>query len=535
VRPLAVAALAGSLALAGCGATSPPPASIEIQAGMPQPDTEDDNALGLRLWSLDPRIVIRFSRGCDAAEYRSTASVWINGVPAVSGGGDRAEAVHLGRMTAGHAVTERTQVAAYPGEAIHLRARVACGTRTADATRTFQLPAASCDDGMLRVYELHGRAEWTDNRGNGGTNLLRTGDLIQSEDGLSIAAGGRAVIGAAECNDFRLDLGPGEYTIGGYRSGARGEGFTGARGRVTADGHAGSWDTGALEVLPLGARCRSCTTVTPATFEVRAERVRVTDGAVLARAGGRTARVTAGEEAGAVCARRHCRLVGPRIFQPAEPWSAPLAEGALPFRAVRPVPAGATPPARELAPAFSHVSVQQLPAAGGAPEQLAVHWSREFRERRGGATEPQEGLLVWQRAGARQWRVVFHHRADEYTFLNITVGDTTGDGHPDVLLVETQGSGACGPRVVVGWAAGRERTLVARNECESGFRLARGALVVDEPVGPCPYTPGSAHCSGGTRHVVMRWRGARLVERRGSVTCALARLDPTRGCVARHR
>ena len=142
---------------------------------------------------------------------------------------------------------------------------------------------------------------------------------------------------------------------------------------------------------------------------------------------------------------------------------------------------------------------------------------------------------LWQRTGATRWRVVFRHRAAEYTFPSVTVGDTTGDGHPDVLLVEAQGSGACGLRLLVAWVAGGERMLVARNECESGFRLERGTLVVDEPVGSCPYTPGSAHCAGGTRHIVMRWSGARLTERRTKVTCAFLRLDPTRGCVARHR
>ncbi len=536
MRLLAAAALLALPVLAACGAASTPPASIEIQAAMPQPDNEDDNPLGLRIWSISPKVVIHFRRGCDVAEYRSTTRTWLNRAPASWGGGNGAETEALGRVTAGRVATERPQLDAYAGQTVRLQVRVSCNARVAEAIRTFQLPAASCDDGFLHVYELHGRGEWIDDRGNAGTRPLRAGDLVQSEDGLRIAPGGRAVVGAAECNGFRRDLGPGEYGIGGYRSDARGESFAGARALVTADSHAGGWYAGSLEVLPLGARCRSCRSVTPAIFEIRDGRVCVVAGAVLARAGGRSVRVHAGEEAGSACrTASQCRLLGPRIFQPAEPWSSPLAAAPPRLHAVQSAPAGSTPPTRALAPAFSQVSVYRLPAAAGAPEQLAVHWSREFRKAAGGLTEPQEGVLIWQRASPTRWRIVYRRRATDYARIGLTVGDATGDSHPDVLLVQEQGSGACGPRVLVAWAAGRERTLVARNECESAFQLEHGALVVDEPIGPCPYRAGSAHCFGGTRHVVMRWSGARVVERRATVTCALPRLDPARGCVSRRR
>lgn len=519
----------------GCGAARPL-ASIEIQLATPQPDNEDDNPLGLRIWSIDPQVVIRFRSGCDASTYRSSARTWLNRVPASWGGGDGAAMSSLGRVNPGRVVLERPQLDAYAGQTVRLQVRVYCGAREAEAARTFQLPAASCDDGFLRIYELHGRGKWTDERGNGRTYPLRAGDLVASEDGLRIAPGGRAVIGAAECNGFRIDLGPGEYGVGGYRSDARGERFAGARAVVTGDSHAGGWDTGALEVLPLGTRCRSCTTASPATFEVRGARVRVVAGVVLAHVGGRSVRVRAGQEAGAVCATAsRCRVAGPRVFQPGEPWSAPLTAAPPRLRAIVSAPVSAPPSTNELAPAFSHVAVYRLPAAGGSPEQLAVHWSREFRAGAGelGGTEPQEGMLIWQRVAPTRWRIVYHHRAAEYAPMDVSVRDVTGDGHPDVLLVETQGSGACGPRVLVTWVAGRERTLVARNECESAFRLKHGALVIDEPVGPCPYRDGSAHCFGGTRHVVMRWSGALLVEHRATVKCILPRLDPTRACVPR--
>jgi hypothetical protein len=527
------AAVALLVLLAGCGSARPL-ASIEIQSAMPQPDSEDDNPLGLRIWSIQPQVVIRIRSGCDAAEYRSTARTWLNRVPASWGGGREAATIPLGRVKRGRVLLERPQLDAYAGQKVRLLVRVACGAQTAEAARTFQLPAASCDDGFLHVYELHGRGDWTDDRGDGRTHPLRAGDLLESEDGLRIAPGGRAVVGAAECNGFRLDLEPGEYGVGGYRSNARGEPFAGVRAVVTADAHAGGWNVGALEVLPLGTRCGSCATASPSTFEVRGARVRVLAGEVLARVAGRSVRVHAGEEAGAVCATAsRCRLAGPRVFQPGEPWSVPL-QAALPqLRAVLRARVNSPPPPDALAPAFSQVAVHRLPAADGVPEQLAVRWSREFRARPGSGTEPQAGMVIWQRIAPTRWRIVYRRRSAESASMSLSAGDVTGDGHPDVLTVEEQGSGACGRRVLLAWAAGRERTLLVRNQCESAFRLEHGALVIDEPVGPCPYPPGSAHCFGGVRQIVMRWRGALVVQRSATVKCALPRLDPTRGCVPR--
>jgi hypothetical protein len=535
---LAAVVLLALPALAACGASSRPSASIEIRAAMPQPDSEDSNPLGWRIWSVSPQVVIRFRRGCGVAEYRSTARTWLNRVSASWSGGNGAQWGALGRVSAGRVVIERPRLDGYAGQSVRLRVRVACGARVAEATAMFRLPAASCDEGFLHVYELHGRGEWTDDRGNGRTHPLRAGDLVASEDGLRIARGGSAVVGAAECNGFRLDLGPGEYSVGGYQTDARGEPFTGARALVTADSHAGGWYTGALQVLPLGTRCRSCATAAPATFEVRAAHVRVLAGSVLARAGGRSARVHAGEEAGALCTTAtKCRLLGPRIFQPAQPWSWPLASGPARLRNSIAAPAGSTPPARALAPAFSQVSRYRLAAVDGAPEQLAVHWSRQVRIQSGGVgdTEPQEGVLIWQRVTPARWRIVYRRRATDFAMIGLTIGDATGDGHPDVLLVQSEGSGGCGPRVLVAWAAGRERTLLTRNECESAFQLKHGALLVDEPTGPCPYRTGSAHCFGGSRHIVMRWRDAHLIQRRTTITCNLPRLDPKRGCAPPRR
>jgi hypothetical protein len=535
MRVVLCAALLSVLVLTGCSGVSKPLASIEVAPGMPQPDAEDDNPLGLRIWSLHPRVVVRFRRNCRDARYSSTASTSLNRVRAGWGGGNGAESDLLGRVPAGRVVTERSELDAYAGQTVRLHLRVSCGASATVASRTFELPPASCDGGLLHVYELQGAVEWTNEQGNGVTAYpLRDGDLVQTGDELRVGRGGHAVVGAAECNGLRLDLGPGTYTVGGYRSDARGDGFRGARAVVTADSHAGAWESGGLQVLPLDSRCSACTTAAPAVFEVRTGRVRVSTGVVLARLNGRSVRVSAGEEAGVECARAsRCRLVGARIYQPSEPWSTPLAARPELLPSVRSARAGSEPPPRQLAPAFSQVRLFRLPAAGGAPEQIAVQWAREVRSRPGADTEPQAGVLIWQRVTPTRWRIVYRLRSISDEQLGVSVGDVSGDGHPDVLALDEQGSGACGPRVLVAWAAGRERTLVAHNECESIFVLRNHALVVDEPVGPCPHRLGSAHCFGGVRHVVMRWRGARLVTHRATVKCALPRLDPSRGCVRR--
>jgi hypothetical protein len=114
--------------------------------------------------------------------------------------------------------------------------------------------------------------------------------------------------------------------------------------------------------------------------------------------------------------------------------------------------------------------------------------------------------------------------------MSVSIGDVTGDHHPDVLTLETVGSGGCGAHTLAASAAGKERTLFANNTCETGLGLAGGALLVDKAIGPCPYPGGSAHCFGGVRHELLRWNGSKLVEHKTRITCALPRLDPSHNC-----
>jgi hypothetical protein len=117
-----------------------------------------------------------------------------------------------------------------------------------------------------------------------------------------------------------------------------------------------------------------------------------------------------------------------------------------------------------------------------------------------------------------------------------TVADVTNDGHPDaVLVVGNGGSAGCGEATVVAWVRGRTRVIFRHGLCESSVRGVRGGVVLDVPVGACPYKYGSAHCVGGRREELWRWNGRALALSRVRVTCVLKRLDPHRACAPRRR
>jgi hypothetical protein len=395
--------------------------------------------------------------------------------------------------------------------------------QVATATRTFQLPAVSCDGGPLRVYDVEGRVTRHDDDYEGRTVRVRAGDLVGPGASLVVLGGGRAVVGATECNGFRLSLGPGVYTVGTYVQSGRGAAFAGSRAAGTGDAHAGGFTAHGLTGVVRGAHDRR-----------RAARA-VSAGTVVATAfNGRAARLREGEEAAALCATRdRCRLVGPRLFQPAEPWTTFPGRSTPRFAHRLSVAPGTRPPRHLLAPPFSLLrEVRDLPAAGGEPEEVLVAWSRWLRARPGPSLpQSANGITLWRRMSPTEWRVAWSRRYAEFVAPGAIVGDVNGDRHADVLLVEWNGgTGFCGPRRLLADVGGRARVLFARSTCETQMTIANGALVIDEPVGPCPYRQGSVHCFGGTRHVVLRWRGARLVARSAHVSCALPRLDPARGC-----
>jgi hypothetical protein len=527
--------------------------TVEIGPAMPLPDPEDwDNTLGNRYWHVDPEVTVRLKRGCEGIRLVTRARALSNGrpVPAwhayLGAGGEEAP----GRRSAGFVLRVRESAYGPAGYAVRFRATASCrsgGRReSASTTRLFQLPAASCFGGPLRVYDVDGAAMVTDADWDvPDTYPLRVGHLAHPGWEVDVPPRGRVVLGAPECNGFHAELGPGRHMTGGYASASRGAAFAGADARMTGDRHAGGVDVGAT-VEPIGFRCRTCPTEIPAKFATRSVSptrsvVRVEAGMVRARATeGASALVRAGQQLSVVCSsQRRCRLTGLRRYEPGEAWNTPLRSGGHPFVRRLVTPAGARPPRSRLAPARSQIRLFVLPASSRVPEQLFVVWRRTVHGRPTGPTADevdQQGVLLWQVAPARGrsvWRLLYSRRLDPYVPTAVDIGDMSGDGHPEVLYAGLQGSGNCGLwRLLVTTSGGIEEALRDAN-CETGHELASGVFHRREIVGPCPFSRAPAHCYGGVRDTQMRWDGRRLVAVRTVVRCLFPRLDPTRGCRAR--
>jgi hypothetical protein len=319
----------------------------------------------------------------------------------------------------------------------------------------------------------------------------------------------------------------GEGTVGGYDAHGRGDYFSGSRIVARGDARAGGFFV---------ERARPPATVRPigraARYEVRSGprrvTVRVYDGAVLVSGTNQRKwiRVEADRQTSVLCSTpRRCIPTRPRIFQPSEPWTTP------PNAHLRDLPrhvAGADPPLSALLPQFAKGTAKRLAATRGEPAQIVVDWSRHVR-RAGRSKELEQGLIVWQR-DATGWQVSYRHRYPDGLTRELEFGDVTGDGHDDILLTEAQGTGYCGPRLILGTVAGKVEQIFRRYFCEGEAKIEKGALIFRVPVGPCPYRQGSAHCFGGWRRVVMRWHGRQLVSSKSSIRCNLPRLDPATHC-----
>jgi hypothetical protein len=127
-----------------------------------------------------------------------------------------------------------------------------------------------------------------------------------------------------------------------------------------------------------------------------------------------------------------------------------------------------------------------------------------------------ERTLLIQRRG-RTWRRF--SRQDEG--LGVEVGDISGDGVKDVLVLDFQGgSGACGVYRLFGGPWFGE--LWRRSDCaDTGIvRLAGGALVAWRAVlsSQTSATRGQIHCCWAAwRRTEWRWRAGKLVRVRSSI------------------
>jgi hypothetical protein len=510
---------------------------VTIGYALPESDVEDsDNELGRKYWDVFPPVTVESERRCDRAELTTRADDFFNGE---RGFGSPEEPVESELNGDGYRFEDRAEgPTALAGETIRITATARCVSggsfTTVSARREFELPTASCDRGPLRVGELEGRVKAVDwDHEEQGERVLQPGFLITPGSELTVEPGGRAEIGAPECHGLRVILYEGEHTVGSYSREGRGDSFSTERIVGEGDSHAGAvLVPDRATVWPLGFRCRGCQATGPSWYEIRstAERVtvRVFRGEVLV--GGPedppTLRVPAGHQASVLCEAGTCRAGHLRLFQAKEPWSTPP-EGLL-DRLPRRV-AGADPLLSAFAPPFSDIQAERLPAAAREPDQVVIAWSREVR-RDDGSHEWELGFLGWQRVAPKRWELVYEQPVECCPAMGIETGDLTGDGHADALTHESQGSGGCGFARVLISSDGRLREEFAYDGCDYSMTIEKGAVVLRHGVGPCPWGEG-AHCSGGTRTVVKRWIGSKLVTSSETVECHAPRLDPAHGCL----
>jgi hypothetical protein len=495
---------------------------IEIRTGYALPEWGTwHNFVRERLWSAPAEAVVRSPRGCSrldlAYERRRLHGGRVVGVSPWSTTARDGEAIGL-------------DADGYVGDELELVVRAACragpdaGLR-GESTARVTIPGADCAQRPLRVLDVRGEA-----RARGET--LERGDELRAGEPVDVVRG-RIVVGAPECNGLHVLLLPGRTTVGDYDPNGRGREFTARRLVVMrADEHVGAYVEPrlGLEVEPHGRRCERCPISIPATFTVRSDgrraaiRVFASSVVVTARQAPRV-RVRTGEQLFVDCVFRSCRLDGPVLFQPGEPFDL---ERRMPRRLARTIPGRARPPLARLAPDRARVRVVEA-----QPALLVVLWRRGLRTRPGADLRVQNGLIVWRRE-ADGWRLAHTRQFLPWINAGVVSADITRDGQEDLLLTEWNGgSGGCGFRRVLADVRNRVRELYRRDICETGISAAGGDLLVELPVGPCPFPEGSAHCYGGVRRERWRWNGRRLVLALVDVRCRYPRLDPERGCQAR--
>ena len=467
---------------------------LVIHDAVPRPDVGDRNPLGRQLWSVWPRFSVE--PPCQGARISAGSRTLLNGrpVPVTYFEGD-----------------------GYSGYTVEISARVTCNDgRHADASREFLLPPASCDGGPFRVYDIRGSAVVRDYSfaDRAEPVPLAEGNYVGTDAFVEVSPGGRVELAAPECNRLRVVFGPGDYQVGSYERGG-GNWFAGREIVVFGDRNGGRFFVEPEPGRPSPAH------VTPLTERASSYAVRRVRGRIVVRVYEGLVGVTGLDERYVVKVGRlqqvsvlpgAARPTSPRFFQPNEPWALEPARGWA-----------------RLAPRFASFSTRRLAPAAGAPEQRLVIWSRDLRTRRG--TVHEQGYWIWERN--RVWRRVYGRELAFGLDTRAEVGDVTGDGHDDVLLESTMGTGACGPRRLVAYAGGRTRELFSRGFCEGHAEIVGGALRVRMGVGPCPYPDASAHCFGGMSTTVLRWDGAKLISNRRSVECKLPALDPKRDCAPR--
>ena len=154
-----------------------------------------------------------------------------------------------------------------------------------------------------------------------------------------------------------------------------------------------------------------------------------------------------------------------------------------------------------------------------APRQLVVTWDRERLDHDGAAIWQRRGVAVWQliRRERGLWRRVYTYETPSNNEVGVEgygveLGDISGDGRPEVLIVfDTDGSaGGAVYHLLAGDGYRLRQPLVKSLSQDQGtITFAGGALVVRQGVDF--RGPGIHCCFRKVRVTRLRWTGRRLV------------------------
>jgi hypothetical protein len=172
----------------------------------------------------------------------------------------------------------------------------------------------------------------------------------------------------------------------------------------------------------------------------------------------------------------------------------------------------------QLVPPHTHVTQVWFIAGGRQPQQVLVEWLQNKPVRQYGPYSAHWGLTLWSakpRSGPRSdlWRAVnipvLRQIGPGTPFTTVSLGDATGDGHPDVL-VQQQWNQGCGPHEVVATFSNGQvwRVFSHGGLCNTTFEATRGLLTLDMPY----FTDHEPVCCPNKHEDLrLRWNGRRYV------------------------
>jgi hypothetical protein len=173
----------------------------------------------------------------------------------------------------------------------------------------------------------------------------------------------------------------------------------------------------------------------------------------------------------------------------------------------------------QLIPARTHVMQVWFIAGGGKPKQVLVEWEQNAPVSEYGAYSGRWGLKLWTLRTPRGprppfWRAVnipvFRGSGPGAPYTDVSIGDATGDGHPDVLVQQEHWNQGCGPHEVVATLSNGQvwRVFNHGGLCNTIFAADHGLLKLDIPY----FTDHEPVCCPNKHEDLrLRWNGTRYV------------------------